>query len=84
MTLDTQYGHDSTPVAFPSLLSAKGVGAILGISVKTVHKLVREKKLACAQVTAATCEVSEFSARKIASRQDAVRSNPVRGRWSDE
>ncbi len=51
MTLDNQYGHDSIPVPIPSLLSAKGVGAILGISTKTVHKLVREKKLACVQVT---------------------------------
>ena len=51
MTLDNQYGHESIPVAIPELLTAKGVGAILGISVKTVHKLVREKKVACVQVT---------------------------------
>ena len=51
MTLDNQYGHESIPVAIPELLTAKGVGAILGISAKTVHKLVREKKLACVQVT---------------------------------
>jgi hypothetical protein len=52
MTLDNQYGHESIPVAIPELLTAKGVGAILGISVKTVHKRVREGKLACVQVTA--------------------------------
>jgi excisionase family DNA binding protein len=51
MTLDNQYGHESIPVAIPALLSAKGVGAILGISAKTVHKRVREGKLACVQVT---------------------------------
>ena len=51
MTLDNQYGHESIPVAIPELLTPKGVGAILGISVKTVHKLVREKKVACVQVT---------------------------------
>ena len=28
------------------------VGSILGISTKTVHKLVREGKLSCVQVTA--------------------------------
>ena len=51
MTLDNQYGHESIPEAFPSLLTAKRVGVILGISLKTVHKLARERKLACVQVT---------------------------------
>ncbi len=51
MTLDTQYGHESIPVVIPALLTAKGVATILGISTKTVHKLAREKKLACVQIT---------------------------------
>ena len=51
MALDTQYGHQVIPVGMPPLLSANGEAAILGISAKTVHKLVREKKLACVQVT---------------------------------
>jgi excisionase family DNA binding protein len=34
------------------LLSAKDVAEILGISAKTVNKLVREAKLGCVQVTA--------------------------------
>lgn len=34
------------------LMTAVDVGLILGISTKTVHKLVRERKLSCVQVTA--------------------------------
>jgi excisionase family DNA binding protein len=34
------------------LMTAKDVAEILGISVKTVNKLVREAKLGCVQVTA--------------------------------
>jgi excisionase family DNA binding protein len=41
---------DSLPIA--QLLTAIAVASILGISPKTVHKLVREGKLACVQVTA--------------------------------
>ena len=33
------------------LLTAVTVATILGVSPKTIHKLVREKKLACVQVT---------------------------------
>jgi excisionase family DNA binding protein len=35
-----------------SLLSAQEAALVLRISVKTVHKLVRENKLSCVQVTA--------------------------------
>jgi excisionase family DNA binding protein len=35
----------------PVLLSASDVALFMGISAKTVHKLVRERKLACVQVT---------------------------------
>jgi len=34
------------------LWQASDVAQVLGISVKTVHKLVRERKMACVQVTA--------------------------------
>lgn len=47
MTVDTHYCRETVP----SLLCATQVATILGISAKTVHKLVREKKLACVQVT---------------------------------
>ncbi len=42
--------YDSSSVE--RLLTAATVACILGISPKTVHKLVREGKLACVQVTA--------------------------------
>jgi excisionase family DNA binding protein len=35
-----------------ALLKAPEVAALLGLSPKTIHKLVRDKKLACVQVTA--------------------------------
>jgi excisionase family DNA binding protein len=35
-----------------ALLKAPEVAVLLGLSTKTIHKLVREKKLACVQVTA--------------------------------
>ena len=43
---------DHADRAVPSLMRASDVAAILAISAKTVNKLVREKKLACVQVTA--------------------------------
>ena len=44
--------NDNGKIGIQRLLSPKQVAEILGISVKTVHKLVRETKLACVQVTA--------------------------------
>ena len=46
----TSNPDDSSPIV--RLLTAVAVASILGISPKTVHKLVREGKLACVQVTA--------------------------------
>ena len=43
--------NEQDQIAIPRLLSAKDVGEILGISVKTVNKLVRTGKLGCVQVT---------------------------------
>lgn len=56
------------------LLTVATVASILGLAPKTVHKLVRERKLACVQVTALerrfTCEqVHEY----IRSRSTEVR-----------
>jgi len=42
----------STTKALVSLLDSQEVALILKISAKTVHKLVREGKLACVRVTA--------------------------------
>jgi excisionase family DNA binding protein len=52
MTLNDHMANDPARLALPSLLTAEDVAATLGISVKTVHKLVREGKLPCVQVTA--------------------------------
>ena len=43
--------NDQDRISIPRLLSARDVAEILGISVKTVNKLVREGKLGCVQVT---------------------------------
>ncbi len=51
-----------------SLLDSHEVAAILKISPKTVHKLVREKKLACVQVTA---RERRFTPEQV---QDYIRS----------
>jgi excisionase family DNA binding protein len=40
------------PVIVAQLLSPSAAASILGISSKTIHKLVREGKLPCVQVTA--------------------------------
>jgi excisionase family DNA binding protein len=52
MTLDNHNENNPGAVSLASLHTVKDVAAALGISPKTVHKLVREKKLACVQVTA--------------------------------
>lgn len=43
--------NDSREIGLARLLMPTDVAEILGISVKTVHKLVREGKLGCVQVT---------------------------------
>ncbi len=72
------------------LLSAKDVAEILGISAKTVNKLVREGKLGCVQVTAKERRFTEDQIREyIESRttkiqidtrkRDRVKSQPPKG-----
>jgi excisionase family DNA binding protein len=51
--------NEQDQISIPRLLSAKDVGEILGISVKTVNKLVREAKLGCVQVTAKELRFTE-------------------------
>lgn len=43
---------DFPVLGMAALLGTPDVARILGVSLKTVHKLVRDKKLACVQVTA--------------------------------
>src|SRR5208337_140557 len=49
---ETGKENDQERIFIQRLLSAKDVAEILGISAKTVNKLVREGKLGCVQVTA--------------------------------
>ncbi len=44
--------NDEQPINIHRLMTAMDVAEILGISAKTVHKLVREGRLGCVQVTA--------------------------------
>lgn len=72
------------------LLSAKQIAVYFGISVKTVHKLVREGKLGCVQVTSTErrftpAQVQEFiQNQSISLRVDkkpapTVSSRPRKG-----
>jgi len=64
---------DQGRVFVQKLLSARHVGEILGISVKTVNKLVREAKLGCVQVTAKERRFTEDQIREyIESRSSEV------------
>ena len=55
------------------LLSARDVAEILGISAKTVNKLVREGKLGCVQVTAKERRFTEEQTREyIESRTTQI------------
>jgi excisionase family DNA binding protein len=48
---ETGKENDQERIFIQKLLSARDVAEILGISAKTVNKLVREAKLGCVQVT---------------------------------
>ena len=50
ITTETGKENDQERIFIQKLLSAKDVAEMLGISVKTVNKLVREAKLGCVQV----------------------------------
>ncbi len=51
MNSESRRENDNEKIGIQRLLTPKDVADILGISVKTVHKLVRDQKLACVQVT---------------------------------
>ncbi len=64
-----------------SLLSVKDVAEILGISVKTVNKLVREGKLGCVQVTAKERRFTEEQVQAyIEAQTKVIRVDKERGR----
>ena len=66
------------------LLSPRDVAEILGIGVKTVHKLVRERKLGCVQVTSKERRFTEEQVRAYIEAQSKgfqeVRVDTPRGR----
>ncbi len=87
---ETGKENEQERIFIQRLLSAKGVAEILGISVKTVNKLVREGKLGCVQVTAKERRFTEDQIREyIESRRskvqidrtkpDRVKSAPPKG-----
>lgn len=86
MTLNDHMANDSKRLALPSLYTAEDVAATLGISVKTVHKLVREGKLECVQVTSRERrftpeQVQEFiHSKTISKRVDRKAALPVSSR----
>jgi len=73
--INEQTGKENEQGRIPiqKLLSAKDMAEILGISVKTVNKLVREAKLGCVQVTAKERRFTEEQIREyIESRSSNV------------
>lgn len=66
---ETRKERDSHEIGIQRLLSPKDVAQILGISVKTVNKLVREGKLGCVQVTAKERRFTEEQVRAYIEAQ---------------
>ncbi len=70
---ETGKENDQERIPIQKLLSAKDVAEILGISVKTVNKLVRDAKLGCVQVTGKERRFTEEQIREyIESRSSKV------------
>lgn len=63
--------QDESPT-IARLLPAATVASILGVSPKTVHKLVREEKLACVQVTAQDRRLEEEPALETEAEPGAL------------
>ena len=61
--------NDEEHVPISRLLGANDAAEILGISVKTVHKLVREGRLGCVQVTAKERRFTEEQIRAYIEAQ---------------
>jgi excisionase family DNA binding protein len=70
---ETGKENEQERISIKKLLSAKDVAEILGISAKTVNKLVREGKLGCVQVTAKERKFTEDQIREyIESRTTKI------------
>ncbi|MBI5249461.1 MAG: helix-turn-helix domain-containing protein [Desulfomonile tiedjei] len=70
---DARNRKDEKRVPISKLLSVRDVAEILGISAKTVNKLVREGKLGCVQVTS---KERRFSERQIQVYIEAQSNEP--------
>src|SRR5271157_2955642 len=90
ITKETGKENEQERIFIQKLLSARDVAEILGISVKTVNRLVRDAKLGCVQVTAKERRFTEEQVRDyIESRTteiqidrtkpDRVKSQPPKG-----
>jgi len=74
VTLYDHTAHDWEDLPLPSLYTAEDLAAIMGLSVKALHKLVREGKLACVQVTARERRFTDEQIREyIRSQSTEVR-----------
>lgn len=69
MTEELRKENDNAQIGLKKLMTAKQVADILGISVKTVNKLVREGKLGCVQVTTKERRFTEGQVRAYVSTQ---------------
>jgi excisionase family DNA binding protein len=80
---ETGKENDQERIFIQKLLSSRHVAEILGISAKTVNKLVREGKLGCVQVTAKERRFTEqqtqeyIESRTIERPVDRKRPKPV-------
>jgi excisionase family DNA binding protein len=73
--------NEQDQISIPRLLNAKEVAEILGISVKTVNKIVRAGKLGCVQVTTKERRFTEDQVRAyIETRSKEVRVDTPRVR----
>ena len=68
MNTEMRKESDNEKIGIQRLLRPKDDAEILGISVKTVHKLVREGKLGCVQVTS---KERRFTAEQIRAYVEA-------------
>ncbi len=86
MSIGSQQREKSIESGTPVLWCVSNVAQILGISAKTVHKLVREGKLPCVQVTARERrftpeQVQQYiESRSTGIRVDKKAASPVSSR----
>ena len=73
MNNESRKENDYREIGLTRLLKAMDVAEILGISMKTVNKLVREGRLGCVQVTA---KERRFTEEQVRAYVDAQSQGP--------